>query len=36
MQAYGDGGLVSISFGTTGYVSVVGSTLTGITVPAHC
>ena len=29
------GGLVSISCGSTGYVSVVGSTLTGISVCAH-
>jgi hypothetical protein len=32
----GDGGLVHISNGGTGNVSVVGSTLTGITVRAHC
>jgi hypothetical protein len=33
----GDGGLVSISGdSTTGHVSVVGSTLTDITVRAHC
>jgi hypothetical protein len=37
MQANGEGGLVGIiSCGTTGHVSVVGSTLTNITVCAHC
>ncbi len=38
MQAsyYGYGGLVNIANGGTGYVSVVGSTLTNITVRAHC
>jgi hypothetical protein len=32
----GGGGLVNIDDGGTGYVSVVGSTLTNITVRAHC
>jgi hypothetical protein len=37
MQASGSGGLMGISgIGTTGHVSVVGSTLTNITVRAHC
>jgi hypothetical protein len=39
MQATGGmehGGLVSISDGGTGHVSVIGSTLTNITVRAHC
>jgi hypothetical protein len=36
MQANGNGGLVGISLGGTGNVSVVGSTLTNIAVRAHC
>ena len=32
----GFGGLVRISDNSTGHVSVVGSTLTNITVRAHC
>jgi hypothetical protein len=37
VQASGHGGLVVISgIGSTGHVSVVGSTLTNITVRAHC
>jgi hypothetical protein len=36
MQANGDGGLVGISYGGTGHISVVGSTLANITVRAHC
>jgi hypothetical protein len=42
LQANGNGGLVGIKknrmsgSGGTGYVSVVGSTLTNITVRAHC
>ena len=35
MQANGNGGLVGISDGGTGHVSVVGSTLANITVRAH-
>ncbi len=35
VQAY-RGGLVGISGDSTGHVSVVGSTLTNITVRAHC
>jgi hypothetical protein len=36
MQASGFGGLVGISAGGTGHVSVVGSNLTYIRVRAHC
>jgi hypothetical protein len=36
VQANGNGGLVGISGGGTGYVSVVGSTLANIAVRAHC
>jgi hypothetical protein len=36
MQTKYDGGLVRIYGGGTGHVSVVGSTLTNITVRAHC
>ena len=36
MQAKGIGGLVGISDGGTGHVSVVGSTLANIMVRAHC
>jgi hypothetical protein len=36
VQAGNTGGLVGISYGGTGHVSVVGSTLTNITVRAHC
>jgi hypothetical protein len=36
VQADYNGGLVGISFGGTGHVSVVGSTLTNISVRAHC
>jgi hypothetical protein len=36
VQANGDGGLVGIFDGGTGHVSVVGSTLIGIKVRAHC
>ncbi len=36
VQAGNNGGLVGISSGSTGHVSVVGSNLTNITVRAHC
>ena len=36
MQASGNGGLVGIDSGGTGHVSVVGSTLTSISVRARC
>jgi hypothetical protein len=36
VQALSDGGLVGIIYGSTGHVSVVGSTLANITVRAHC
>jgi hypothetical protein len=36
VQAGGNGGLVSISDGATGHVSVVGSTLSNMAVLAHC
>jgi hypothetical protein len=36
VQAGNNGGLVGISGGGTGHVSVVGSTLTNITVRARC
>jgi hypothetical protein len=36
MQANYNGGLVGIHGGSTGHVSVVGSTLANITVRVHC